>query len=417
MDKKPPLHHIPHELDLPDELIIRAADTYGTPLYLYDENMIRARWDRLKSLLPKRVSIYYSVKANPNISIIEVFRELGAKFEVASIGELNAVLKANVNPGDIIFLGPGKTESELEKAIQAGIQVLIVESAREIELLQKYSRRYDIPPIALRINAGYSKGSISMGGETQFGMASQEAEKILQRTDLKNIKIIGIHSYAGTGILDGKAVLDNCKKVLSISRELQEKTKKQLSFIDMGGGLGIPYYSGDSEPNWDDIKSPLAALIDTYINDNPWANNLAIESGRFLIGPAGVFISRVLYKKENGGKHFLILDGGSNVYNHDRYAGARIPPICVAGRRNEPNELVSICGPLCTTLDRLAADVIMPKTRVNDIIVFYLAGAYGLTQSPGLFLSHGYPSEVISKNNRLSLIRERLDFDMILAMQ
>ena len=185
----------------------------------------------------------------------------------------------------------------------------------------------------------------------------------------------------------------------------------------MGGGLGIPYYSGDSEPNWDDIKSPLAALIDTYINDNPWANNLAIESGRFLIGPAGVFISRVLYKKENGGKHFLILDGGSNVYNHDRYAGARIPPICVAGRRNEPNELVSICGPLCTTLDRLAADVIMPKTRVNDIIVFYLAGAYGLTQSPGLFLSHGYPSEVISKNNRLSLIRERLDFDKILAMQ
>lgn len=418
MVKVPPLHHIPKDLNLPDSLLVDAADTFGTPLYIYDAEMLKCCWNQLRSILPENVSIYYSVKANPNISIIDVFRRMGACFEVASKGELFATMQAGVRPENIIFVGPGKTTVELEEAVRLGLQAVVAESQEEVEKLQTLSQgRESRTHVALRINLGQGSGSISMGMGTQFGMSLEVAQSLIERNDLRDLEIIGLHAYLGTGILDWRKVLENCELILSMASTIQEKTGKRLPFIDMGGGLGIPYYEKDEKPDWVKLKSPLADLVDEYIKNHQWTKIIGIESGRFLVGPAGVFISRVLYTKKNGSNHFIILDGGLNVFNYDRYYGARPYPLRVLGKEDSYSDNVSICGPLCTSIDRLAVDVRIPRVHPGDLMAFYLAGAYGLTASPGLFLSHGYPCEVISDNGQLTLIRERIDYDSIIASQ
>lgn len=414
MTNLPPVHNIPKNLALSDNLISEAADRFGTPLYIYDENMLQVRWKELRSIIPKALCIYYSVKANPNIHIIKVFKEMGAQFEVASLGELLATKQAGVKSEDIIFVGPGKTDIEIEEAIHFELQAIIAESKEEVEKIQVISQAVNKKiSVALRINPGHGSGTIQMGGETQFGMDLSTAQAIIERKYLRKLEIIGLHCYFGTGILDWKQVLDNCKSVLRIADKLQRDTGKKLSFIDMGGGFGIPYYTQDEIPDWHKLASPLANIVDGYISHHPWSTRLGVESGRFLTGPAGIFVSRVLYVKKSGNKTYAILDGGSNVFGYDRYYGARSFPLRVLGRDGSGTEEITICGPLCTSMDRLAADVSIPSVCPGDIIVFYLAGAYGLTASPTLFLSHGHPCEVLVNENEIKLIRKRTKLDQI----
>lgn len=411
MTKSPPNHHIPKELTISDQDLFEAVSRYGTPLYLYDAEAIIHRWKLLRSILPSQISIFYSVKANPNISVLGLFRELGALFEIASSGELAATQRAGVPGTDVIFVGPGKSRTELQEAIDARIGIVVAESQREVGDLNELSQIYGkATPIALRINPGRGKGAVVMSGTTQFGIDLETALSILAKSNSYGyLDITGIHAYLGTGILDWRVVLDHTHLILHTADELQIKSGTKLRFVDVGGGLGIPYFDRDSEPSWQDLRTPLSSLLNDYIRQHPWTDIVGVESGRFLVGTSGIFITRVLDIKKINDTWFVILDGGTNVFGGDeRYRGFRATPVRAVGYDdNTEVRPTMLCGPLCTSLDRLAADIFFPLVQVGDLVAFYQAGAYGLSASPGLFLSHGFPAEVLAQNGNLQLIRER----------
>jgi diaminopimelate decarboxylase len=411
MSKIPPNQHIPNKLQLSAQILTEAAEKFGTPLYVYDAAMLKHQWQSLHSIFSDSITIYYSVKANPNPSLIRIFEELGASFEVVSIGELATVIHADVSPSHIIFVGPGKTHNDLKKAINQDIQAIVAESPREVEEIQQLSKNVGKKThVALRINPGRGKGMITMGGVTQFGMEKEVALNMLLNTSkYPNLEIIGIHVYLGTGILDWRIILQHTEMILQVADELQQQTGKEFSFVDIGGGFGIPYYEGDQALDLIGLHIHLNEIIKKYLVKYPQTKTFAMESGRFLVGSSGAFVTRVIDVKKSSGKWFIILDGGTNVFGGDnRYRGFRLTPVQVLNYENQKTESLNLCGPLCTSADQLAVDTLLPKPHIGDFIAFYQAGAYGLTASPGFFLSHGFPREVIYRDNKLSLIRERI---------
>ena len=411
MAKNIPLYLIPQDLALTDKIILDSAEQFGTPLFIYDGKKLESSWKDLVNHLPEEIKIYYSVKANPSLAIIQIFDKLGANFEVASIGELKSVLQVGVSPSKIIFLGPGKTPAELRYAIEKQIYAIVSESAREVHDIQAYSNDFgQTTRIALRINAGQGKGMLAMGGETQFGMDPATALRILEdKHHLSNIEIIGIHGYLGTQILDWKVIIEHSRRILETADELQQKSGQLFSCIDLGGGFGIPYHENDASLNLQDLHAGLSDLLAGYVAKYPSIKNIAVESGRFLVGSSGVFVARVLDVKKSNEQYFVILDGGINVFGgFDRYVGSRPAPIRLLEKEGSEEKTVTLCGPLCTPLDRLAANILSPLPKNGSLIVFYLAGAYGYSASPGLFLSHGYPSEILVSPAEYFLIRQRL---------
>ncbi len=420
MAKNIPLDLIPQDLALTDKFILESADQFGTPLFIYDRQKLESNWKDLVHHLPEETKIYYSVKANPSLAIIQIFDKLGANFEVASIGELKSVLQVGVSPSRIIFLGPGKTAAELQYAIEKQIYAIVSESPREVYDIQTYSHDFgQNTRIALRINPGQGRGMLTMGGETQFGMDPITALSILQeRHHLSNIEIIGIHGYLGTQVLDWTAIIEHSRRILEIADELQQKSGELFSFIDLGGGFGIPYHESDAPLNLQELGAGLFDLLADYVEKYPSIQNIVVESGRFLVGSSGVFVARVLDIKKSNQQNFVILDGGINAFGgFDRYVGSRPTPIRLLEKENSEEKVLTLCGPLCTPLDRLAANILSPLPKNNSLIVFYLAGAYGYSASPGLFLSHGYPSEVLISQNESFLIRQRISPDELIAHQ
>ncbi|MCA9731941.1 alanine racemase [candidate division KSB1 bacterium] len=412
MSKIPPNHHIHPSLQLSDDILTEAAKNFGTPLYVYDACVMQQQLDMLRSIIPDNTTVYYSVKANPNISIIQIFHKLTTSFEVASAGELSTVMCADVSPSNIIFVGPGKTKDELKKAISLEIMAIVAESLREIDDLQTLSKKFDKKVrVALRINPGRGKGIIRMGGTTQFGMEKDCAIKIINSSKYPNLDFIGIHAYLGTGILDPKSILNHTEIILQIADDIQLQSGRNFSFIDVGGGFGVPYYEWEQMPDWKSLQSSLNILIQSYLAKHPSTKTFAIEAGRFLVAHSGVFIASVLDIKKSNDKCFAILDGGTNVFGGDnRYRGFRPTPMRVINaKRNLNFEPITLCGPLCTSADQLAANTLLPMPKIGNLIGFYQAGAYGLTASSGFFLSHGFPAEVLFQNDKLSLIRERIN--------
>lgn len=419
MYKLPPNQHIPKNL-VGDDTLSEAASKFGTPLYLYDGALMERRWNTLRSFLPKNVIIYYSAKANPNVWIINLFRKLGASCEIASHGELAAALRAGISPSDVIFVGPGKSQYELAHAISQDLAAIVVESRRELEDVQALSRRQKRRTrIALRINPGRGSGSIRMGGITQFGMDVELVLGILKDAfEFIDVEIVGLHAYLGTGILKWEEVFEHTELILQTADYLQEQSNQELTFVDLGGGFGIPYFDRDEETDWNALTEPLTKLLNEYLKKHPQTETVAVESGRFLIGPAGVFLTRVVDVKQVGIKWFVILDGGINIFGgEDRYRGFRPTPSRVVSGEGRKKGPVTLCGPLCTSADRLAVDTLLPIPRIGDLVAFYQAGAYRFTASPGLFLSHGFPCEVLAHDGHLSLIRDRMTPDHFLMDQ
>lgn len=406
-----PVEHIPHNLQLTDQVLVDIADRFGTPLYVYDADMVAARWKLLADMLPDSVHKLYSVKANPNVSILQILRHMGALFEVASGGEFNACMAAGVQAHDLVFVGPAKSSDELQLAVQSQILCLVVESLGEMRRVRQMAEgRAGKVRIAVRVNPGAGRGRLAMGGETQFGMSRRDARLLVQEAaDVEHIEVIGVHGYLGTGILDVDAVLENSRAVLDVADELQDATGAEFTFLDLGGGFGIPYHTRDVEPNWLGLRSRLDDMIDGYRKKYPKTDFVCVESGRFIVGPCGVLVCRVIDVKPVAEKVFVALDGGTNIYPGDqRHLGGRPPPLRILGSSTSPAITATICGPLCTPTDLLAQDIRIPQPSVGQLVGIYQAGAYGLTASPGLFLSHGFPSEVLVQRGEARLVRPRL---------
>ena len=394
------------------------AAAHGTPLYVYDADVLDRQLGLLRATFPPEFDIAYSIKANPCPAIVRHFVAAGLGLEVASAGEFYQSLQAGGSPERILFAGPGKTETELAYVLERGIGEIHVESEREAERLAAIAERLGRRAhVALRINPGPDAqgGAMRMGGKpAPFGIDEERIDPVIDRLAASShIVFQGIHLFTGTQILDAAVLVTQYRKGLSIARRVVERIGRPLQTIDFGGGLGIPYFSSERPLPMDELKDGLEAVADEVRHDAAFrGTRLLIEPGRYLVGEAGIYLARVNDVKESRGKTFLVLDGGMN--HHLAASGnlgqviKRNFPVAIANRLEEPaGQPVDIVGPLCTPLDILARDVPLPPARVGDLVAIFQSGAYGRTASPLGFLSQPAPAEVFVRDGTATLARRR----------
>ncbi len=404
-----------------EQAVIKAAKRFGTPFYFYDAETLKSNYLNLRQALPEAVDVFYSTKANPAISISAQLRAFGACAELCSYYEILAAIKAGFDPQNIIFVGPAKSDKEIQKCLDLGIYAIICESLNEFQRISDIAGSADkTARVALRINPTHvSKTALlKMGGKpSQFGM---DEEIIFENQDyfkaMPNIKLIGIHIYNGTRILNAETVVENTEYILNIARKLQEEWGVCFEMVDIGGGLGVPYFDGETELDLEVLKKGMAPIIDQYMQTYP-QTRIILESGRFLVATAGALVSKVLDIKPSKGQAFVITDGGTNCHMAAVGVGSFVKrnfPIEVIRPSIEKEKTVeqkthkyNICGPLCTPGDLIGKQVLLPKLSIDDFVLVKNSGAYGPTASPVMFLSHGFPAEVLYENNSLHLIRDR----------
>lgn len=380
----------------------RAVWQYDTPLYLYDLEQFRSKINKLRKHLFPQSGLFFSMKANPLPKFCDIAYQAGCGVEIASAGELNLSLSEGVKPEDIIFTGPGKTERELEQAIEAGIFIINVESAQEIRKIQKIAKKKErVVPIALRVNPRERKGSgkVRMSGiASQFGIEETALTETLfeEILSMPNIRLCGIHIYMGTSILKAEEICENTEYAIQLGLRLANTYSFELTYLNVGGGFGIPYFPKERELDAEELDRGMKQLGNTYKSQLA-GTRVYFESGRYLLAECGVFLIRVLYRKESKGNCYLVCDGGANFHAASAFLGRFVRgnfPMYVLGKSGGEQEFY-VTGPSCTPTDLVGQRVRLPQnTKEGDIIVIEKSGAYGLTYSPYGFLSHSLPMEV-----------------------
>jgi len=401
------------------------AAEFGTPLFVYDAAVLDRRWTELRETLPPEFSICYSVKANPNRTILRRFLDKGAGLEVASAGELQQALAAGCPADRILFAGPGKTEAELEGALLAGVGEIHVESSLEARRLTQIARRLGVRARAgLRVNPGaeVQGGAMRMGGKpAPFGVDEENLDEVIDSLLADPaVEFRGLHIFSGTQILDATVLVNQYRRGIEIARRLAARLGRPLATLDFGGGLGVPYFSTESPLDTHKLRELLQGLMVEIEGDRSLAGTrFLVEPGRFLVAEAGVYVARINDIKVSRGKTFYILDGGMN--HHLAASGnlgqviKRNFPLAVVNRLGEaPAHNVDVVGPLCTPLDTLARDAALARAEVGDLVGIFQSGAYGLSASPLGFLSHPTPAEVLAVDGTSTLIRPRLRWEDVL---
>lgn len=371
-----------------------------TPLFLYDADMLRARIARLRRAMPAGLAIHYAMKANPFAPLLRLMAGLTGGIDVASGGELAQALAAGAR--EISFAGPGKRNSELEAALRAGA-TLNVESAGELGRIIATAARTGLAPrVALRINPDFELKSSGMrmgGGAKPFGIDVDQAPALLRRIRDEGLDFRGFHIFAGSQSLDADALIEAEASSVALAARLAEDSGMTPPLVNLGGGFGIPYFHGDQPLDVERIGAALGETLaarPAVLSDS----RFALELGRWLVGEAGVYLTRVVDRKQSGGQIFLVCDGG---LHHQLAASGnfgqvvrRNYPLANASRFDAPaDEVANVVGCLCTPLDRLGDQVALPYTEVDDLIAIFMAGAYGATASPSQFLGHGPAAELL----------------------
>jgi len=397
------------------------ARKYGTPFFVYDKNTIDKKLDALRQALPSNFEVCYSVKANPNQTILRHFLGRNCPLEVASGGELYQALSAGCDPSRIFFAGPGKTETELEFAISHGIGEIHLESFAEATRVSAIARKRETRVnVAVRVNpAGSAEGgAMRMGGRpAAFGIDEELLGQMIRPLLADPMFVFrGIHIFAGTQILDASILIEQYRHGLDLAREASQLAGAPLHTVDFGGGLGIPYFAQERELDLDRLQAGLAELFTGIAGDSAFAGtHFFVEPGRFLVGEAGIYVARVIDVKVSRGKKFVVLDGGMN--HHLAASGnlgqtiKRNYPVSILNKMDSAaEESVDVVGPLCTPLDTLARSVLLPSAEIGDFVGIFQSGAYGRSASPLGFLSHQAPAEVWVDEGEDCLIRRRGEY-------
>lgn len=382
-----------------EALIARAGDT---PLFVYDMAVVRDRVARLRAALPDGVAVHYALKANPHPPLLAAMAGLVDGMDVASAGEMALALENGVPAGALSFAGPGKRDRELEAAIAAGV-TLNLESEGEAERALVIAERIGrAPRLAVRVNPPFDLRGSGMrmgGGAKPFGVDADRAPALVKRLIDAGADWRGLHIYAGSQTLDADAIIEAQAATVALAAGIADAVGAPPPTVNLGGGFGIPYFSGDAPL---DIARVGAALGDC-LSRRPAAlrdTAFAIELGRWLVGEAGVYLTRIVDRKTSHGETFLVVDGG---LHHQLAASGnfgtvvrRNYPIALAGRFSAPaDEEASVVGCLCTPLDRLGDKVALPRAEPGDVIVIFMAGAYGASASPAAFLGHPAALELL----------------------
>ena len=379
---------------------VTLVERYGTPLYAYDLTEVEHQAEKLRSSLPP-ATLLYSVKANPLPVVGSALERAGFGVEVSSIGELRIAREANFAPARILLSGPGKTEKELQFAVEQNVSNFSIESWTDLGRLESVlqARRKTASAI-LRINPNL--GPISKlamtGRQGQFGFA----EDILARQSdvlsakCNRVSIVGLHIYQGTQILGTRALLESFGVAMNTANRIAEALDISCKVLNLGGGFAWPFGT-DAEPeDLADLKQPLAKILSQYEQAQP--EEYCFESGRFLTASSGTLLARVLDVKSIEGKKYIVLDAGINnlggMAGLGRVFRSKISFLPLIRSDSEQTETVDVVGPLCTPLDVIAQRVEFPVSTPGDIILIPNVGAYGLSASLLTFLSREAPIEV-----------------------
>jgi diaminopimelate decarboxylase len=374
----------------------------GTPLFVYSADLIRRQMAALRAAMPEALKIHYAVKANPYRPILELMRDLTDGFDIASGGELEMILAAGQSPKRTSFAGPGKRDEELALAIAHGVTLNLESEAEARRALEIANSLGATPRLAIRVNPDFELRGSGMkmgGGAKPFGLDQKRVPALAREVIAAGAEWRGLHIFTGSQALDGGAIAETQGNVLDLAAQLTAEIGAPLTHLNMGGGFGIPYFHGDRPV---DIGAVGAALAERFAAAPAElaGTEFAIELGRYLVGEAGVYLTRIVDRKESHGQVFLITDGG---LHHQLAASGnfgtvvrRNYPVAIATKFGaEPEEETSIVGCLCTPLDRLADQALLPTAEVDDLVAVFCAGAYGATASPAAFLGQGPAREIL----------------------
>lgn len=378
------------------------AEAGRTPLFVYARELLDARMAQLRAAMPERIAIHFAVKANPFGPLLVHMNGLVDGFDIASGGELALLEQAGIDPAKVSFAGPGKRDAELEAAIARGV-TLNLESAREADRALAIGERLGIAPrLAIRVNPDFDlKGSgMKMGGGAkQFGIDADKVPALARRLVDSGAQWRGFHIFAGSQALDAAAIIETQGQTLALAARLAEQAGVAVPKCNLGGGFGIPYFPGDKPVD----VAAVGAALGERMADLPESlrdTQFCIELGRYLVGEAGVYLTRIVDRKESHGEVFLVVDGG---LHHQLAASGNFGTVV---RRNYPSaiasrfgadaeEEASIVGCLCTPLDRLADKGGFPRADEGDLVAIFCAGAYGASASPMQFLGQGPAAEIL----------------------
>ena len=374
----------------------------GTPLFVYSREHLARRVAELRAAMPDRLALHYAVKANPNAPLLQTMAGLIDGFDIASGGELEIVRAAGIDTRLISFAGPGKRTEELEEAISAGVTLNLESEGEAARAFDAGARLGITPRLAIRVNPDFDlKGSgMKMGGGAkQFGVDAERVPALARLVIESGAEWRGFHIFAGSQALDPAALIETQAQTLALAARLADESGATLPHCNLGGGFGIPYFPGDQAL---DIGAIGAALGEQFSNlpDSLRETQFCIELGRYLVGEAGVYLTRIVDRKVSHGDTFLIVDGG---LHHQLAASGnfgtvvrRNYPVAIASRFDDPaGDLASIVGCLCTPLDRLADKAAFPHAEVGDLVAVFCAGAYGASASPAQFLGQGPAKEML----------------------
>ncbi|MEM8799762.1 MAG: pyridoxal-dependent decarboxylase, exosortase A system-associated [Pseudomonadota bacterium] len=380
--------------------------TKTTPTFLYVRNLMTTRVEALRRKLPPGIEFHYAIKANPHPEVVGHMASLVDGLDVASGGEIDFAMKTGVHPDDISFAGPGKTDEELAKAMAAGICVNL-ESEGEMRRLAKLFRGSGqgvgaAPQVAIRVNPSFqlkASGMQMSGGSQPFGVDAERVPAMLEELADLPLRFVGFHIFAGSQNLSIEGLLAAQSATFELAADLIDVAHTAPKWVNIGGGFGLPYFPGDQPLDLEPIGAHLNSCMEAYA-ERLKGTRIILELGRFMVGDAGIYVTRVVDKKASRGQTFLITDGG---LHHQLAASGNFGQVL---RRNYPvaiancspdseTEEVNVVGCLCTPLDRLGDKMALPKADVGDLVVLFLAGAYGRTASPEAFLGHPPPLEVV----------------------
>jgi diaminopimelate decarboxylase len=381
----------------------RLAERVGsTPFFAYDRALLTDRVKLLRSTLPPRIRLSYAIKANPMPAVVQhLAREVDC-FDVASASEMRTALDTPLPAANVSFAGPGKNEASIAQAVAAGVTIEIESPTEAARIIRAGDRLGVHPRVAIRVNPDFEiKGSgMRMGGgPQQFGVDAEKVPALLDRLVAADVEFLGFHVFAGSQNLNADFLCLAQRRTVDLILRLARKSPP-IRYVNLGGGFGIPYFEKDQPLDLSRIGANLADLLETAIEPNLPDARVAIELGRYIVGECGVYVTRVIDRKESRGREYLVVDGG---LHHQLAASGnfgqvvrRNYPIAVGNRLCEQSdETLTVVGCLCTPLDLLGDNVMLPRAEIGDLIVLFQAGAYGLTASPTAFLGHPPPLEVL----------------------
>lgn len=379
-----------------------AARVGSTPFYAYDRTLLSARVAQLRSALPTGIELHYAMKANPMPALVGHMAPLVDGIDVASAGELKIALDAGTDPRCISFAGPGKRDAELRQAVAAGI-LINVESFRELAVLAEASQALGVPArVAVRVNPDFELKSSGMkmgGGPKPFGVDAEQVPALLRAIGRAELAFEGFHLFAGSQNLKAEAIVEAQQKSFALALRMAEHAPGPVRTLNLGGGLGIPYFPGEQRLDLAPIGTALGNIVAEAATALPGAA-IVLELGRYLVGEAGIYVCRITDIKVSRGHTYLVTDGG--LHHHLSASGnfgqvlRKNYPVTIGTRMGEPAaEAVSVVGPLCTPLDLIAERMALPQAAEGDLVVVFQSGAYGASASPQAFLGHPGVAEVL----------------------